>query len=230
MSSSEQPNTQRSIVIVAVALVLAIGLSAAVTDATSRGLLADVQLQQTLGYLVFWVPWAVAVALVYRWGSGIPLRFRWIDVLWGVGIGFVARAVASSIELGVYGRVGALYLGSPTDSGPGPTVVFVLAAVAVPVVLGPVIEELFFRGAVLGVLRGTSRATGVIAVVASAGVFGLMHVFSAATPAAALATGLSTFVFGLGAGSVALTTNRLGGAIISHVVFNGSVVLLALAG
>ena len=80
----------------------------------------------------------------------------------------------------------------------------------------------------VGISTGSITGGGVVAVVASAGVFAVMHLLGAATPAAAVASGVSTFVFGLGVGALAVATNRLGGAIVAHVVFNATVILLAV--
>jgi hypothetical protein len=61
------------------------------------------------------------------------------------------------------------------------------------------------------------------AVVVSAVTFALIHLINAGSPTAVFVIGLSTF--GLGAGALAAVTDRLGGAIVAHVVFNAMVVL-----
>jgi membrane protease YdiL (CAAX protease family) len=69
-----------------------------------------------------------------------------------------------------------------------------------------------------------------IAVVVSAATFALIHLIGVGSPTAALVVGLSTLLFGLGAGALAAMTGRIGGAIVAHVVFNALVVLPAALG
>lgn len=74
-----------------------------------------------------------------------------------------------------------------------------------------------------------TRASAAIAVASSAMIFALLHLLEATTVTGAAATGLSALALGLGTGILAVTTGRLGGAIIAHMVFNAAIVLLSLA-
>jgi membrane protease YdiL (CAAX protease family) len=214
----------------AVGVVLAILLALVVSTATTppnTGLL--------LSYLAVWVPFAALVLVaVFRHGTGslvrdLGLRFRPIDLLWGLAIGLLARVVASLIEIAGFDHMGGrgVTLGEPVYDG-----WWLFGAVLAPVVIAPVVEELFFRGLVLRAVIGTgagSRAASVgIAIAVSGLVFALVHVLQATTVTEAWVAGLGTLVFGLATASVAALTGRLGGAIIAHVMFNALVVVPAL--
>ncbi|MGV8896369.1 MAG: CPBP family intramembrane glutamic endopeptidase [Rhodoglobus sp.] len=227
--SAHPASGSNTIAMAAVALIVAILLSAVLTALLNSGVVLHGYFVESLSYLVFWVPLAIAVIAIRRSGSRIRIQFRWIDLLWGLSVGLLARAISTVIELSIYGTTGSTYLSGPLGESIGATAFFVVTALVAPLVLGPVIEELFFRGTVLGALRGTTVTSGAIAVVVSSLVFALMHVLGASTPAAALANGMSTFLFAIGAGGLALTTNRLGGPIVAHIVFNGSLIALASA-
>jgi membrane protease YdiL (CAAX protease family) len=188
-----------------------------------------------LSYLAVWAPFAVLVLVaVYRHGTGsmvrdLGLRFRPIDVLWGLAIGMLARVVASLIEIAGYGRMGggAVTFGETVHDG-----WWLFGAVLAPVLIAPFMEEVFFRGlvlrAVVGDVAGSQAVSLCIAIAVSGLVFALVHVLQATTATEVWVTGLGTLVFGLAAASVAAITGRLGGAIIAHVTFNAMVVVPAL--
>jgi len=192
--------------------------------------------QALASYLVVWIP--LGVALVFgaraarRDGDG-PLfarpMFRLIDVLWGVGAGLLMRGVTAGIEVVLIGRMSG---GGGVMLEIDPTMAWFILLVA-PVIIGPVIEECFFRGFTLPAMRDATDASGArrstataIAVIGSAALFALLHTLESTSPTLALVTGLSTFAFGLVAGLLVVFTNRLGGAIVAHVVYNGSLILL----
>lgn len=204
---------RRARIITAAALVLAALLSAGVR-------LAGQPWNELLGSAVFWVPMLIAAILCRR--ELIALRVRPIDLLWGVGVGLLARAVASVTDGLVYGHPVMVAL---------PALPALVITALTIVIVAPLVEELFFRGLVLPTVRGDARGTAssVVAVIASAVIFALMHVIAADTPQAALATGIASLTLGVGTGILAVTTNRLGGAILSHAVFNGSVIVMSLA-
>lgn len=199
----------------------------------TRTVVIDEWLQVLGAYLAVWVPLVVVLCIAdvargrRSFAADFGLRVRWIDLLWGVGIGLLARGLVTLLELAFTGRTsldgGVLAL--PTG--------FALwfGIVLAPVLIGPLIEETFYRGLVL---RAVQRRTGAravvaasVAVVVSALVFGLAHLAQGAalSPTAAVVTFAGTFVFGLAAGALAAATGRLGGAIIAHMVFNGLLVL-----
>lgn len=190
-----------------------------------------------LSYTVVWVPFLVAVGVsIYARGKGsmsrdLGLRITWLDVLFGVGTGLLARAVASIVEVAVTGRTVG------TDVTFGDTVYdgwWLFGTVLAPALVAPLVDEVFFRGLLQRAVQSSStallgrRTAIVISILASAGLFALLHVTQAANPSAALILGVSTFVFGLGAATIAGLTGRIGGAIVAHIVFNGTLVVTAL--
>lgn len=202
----------------------------------TRTVVIDEWLQVLGAYLAVWLPLVVVLCIAdvargrRSFAADFGLRFRPIDLLWGVGLGLVARGLVTLLELASTGRTsldgGVLAL--PTG--------FALwfGVVLAPVVVGPLVEETFYRGLVL---RAVERRTGgralvaaSVAVVVSALVFGLAHLAQGAalSPTVAAVTFAGTFVFGLAAGALAASTRRLGGPIIAHAVFNGLLVLAIL--
>ena len=222
----------------AAGVVLTVGAVVLVGFAAGRLWIPDTNVGTLLSYLAVWVPLLGAVLFAcFSHGTrslvrDFGLRVRPIDLLWGLSIGLLARVVASLIELAVYGHVGsgAAVLGETVHDG-----WFLFAAVLAPVLLGPFVEELFFRGLLLRAVTATTTARGLsprsamgMAIGASALVFALVHLTGVHSANGMLVIGLSTLVFGLGAATVAALTGRLGGALIAHITFNALVVVPAL--
>jgi len=222
----------------ATGVVAAVTLVILVTVAVSRAWILDPHLALALSYLAVWVPLLGAVlAACYLHGTRSLRRdlgfwFHPLDLLWGLAVGLLARVVASLIEIVGYGQMGSAgaTLGEPVYD-----FWWLFGALLAPVLLAPLVEELYFRGVLLRAVktvtreRGASRTVAVaIAMVVSALIFALVHIVTLQQADAALVVGLSTFVFGLGAAVIALTTGRIGGAVIAHITFNALVVLPAL--
>jgi membrane protease YdiL (CAAX protease family) len=194
-----------------------------------------------LSYLVVWVPLLAACAVAcFVWGSGslrhdLGLKFTWMDVLFGLGVGLFARGIAGIVEISVYGRMtlGEVTLGEVTYNA-----WWVFGAFVAPIIVAPFVEELFFRGLVV---RATSRAVSAasataswvrrgapaIAIAVSALLFAALHLTETTNASAALVIGLSTLILGIGTGLIAVLTGRVGGAMVAHAVFNGSLLLAA---
>jgi membrane protease YdiL (CAAX protease family) len=202
----------------------------------------DGNLGLLLSYLVVWVPLLGACAYAcYARGTGslgrdFGLRITWLDVLFGLGVGLLVRAVASVIEIAVYGRMnlGGATLGEIVYDG-----WWVFGALVAPILIAPFVEELFFRGLVLratyraGVSGAAGpvgrRAASVVAVIVSASTFSLLHLVEVTNAQTAIVLGLSTLILGIATGMIALYTKRIGGAMVAHATFNGSLILAALA-
>lgn len=221
-------------------IVAAVVLVMLLNELFVRGLIRDPQVGALLSYLVVWVPLLAAVlTFCFVFGSrslarDIGLRFRPLDLLWGLTLGVVARVLTTILEIAAYGQMGSA--GAILDE-PAHDLWWVFVVILAPVLVSPFIEELFFRGLVLRSVSGAAAANGAtsrwalgIAVGVSAVTFALIHLINAGSPTAALVIGLSTLLFGLGAGALAAVTGRLGGAIVAHVVFNALVVLPAALG
>lgn len=184
-----------------------------------------------------------------RHGSGnlvtdLALRIRWVDVAIGLGAGLGLR-VAIGIWTIICARLtGTLPQGNLQDVldgglGSGAWLVVNMAAIAV---VGPVIEEIFFRGvglrgALASLLRrsGTSRRLADprrrarLAIAATAAVFALLHVSEVNDAVSALALLPGLFAAGAVLGWLTVRFGRLGAAIVTHVVFNGVAVVALLA-
>ena len=195
-----------------------------------------------LSYLVVWVPLLGACVIAcYLYGSrslrqDFGLRFTWMDILFGIGVGLLARGIASVIEISVFGRMtlGGVTLGEIVYNG-----WWVFGALLAPILMAPFVEELFFRGLVL---RATQHAVAFVAsrkswgeriapaaaVAVSAVLFAALHLTETTTSSAAIVVGFSTLILGVGTGLIALYTGRIGGAMVAHAVFNGSLILAAL--
>jgi len=214
-------------VVLAVLFVVFAGLAA------SKFWVTDPNLSLLLSYLAVWVPLLAAVAVGwYRHGHDIGLRFRPLDVVWGLSIGLLARSMAGAVEILGYGHLGtgAVTFGETVYDG-----WWLFGALAAPVLIAPLVEELFFRGLLLRAVLGTTRTAGggrvsssVIAVTVSGLVFALVHTLTADSPTTVLVVGVSTFAFGVSVAVLAVVTGRLGGPIIAHLTFNAVVIVPAL--
>jgi hypothetical protein len=198
---------------------------------------ANPDLLSVAAYAVAWVPMAVVLALAFRRrglqsaAAALGLRFRPIDLLWGAGIGFSARAADAILRLALVGSTGLSQQPTLSVIGPPSGQTIALGIIA-PVIVAPLLEEIYFRGliqrgiaAALEPLSAVAKWTA--AVVLTSLAFALVHaLLLLAIPDEAMLAGISTFVFALAAGTTAASTNRLGGAAVGHMVFNGLGVLL----
>ncbi len=191
-----------------------------------------------------------AVWACRRHGTGnlvtdLALRFRWVDLWIGLGAGFGLRLAIGIWTVLITRLTGQLPQGNLQDvlgeNGIGRGAVLVLNALAIGLV-GPVIEEIFFRGvglrgALASLLRRSSgharladpRQRARIAIVATAAVFALLHVSEVGDLVSALALLPGLFVAGLVLGWLTIRFGRLGPAIVTHVVFNAVAVAALVA-
>jgi membrane protease YdiL (CAAX protease family) len=235
MTNPVEPSPRSPLVVLAVsvvALVVAI-VATRVVASPSLGLAGATGIWA--GYVAVWAPLLAAMAVLSRgrrFGDllGRPF-FRPVDLLWGLGAGLLARLIDAGVSVGLTGFTGLAP--QPILGGPEPTTVLV-AMVLAPVIIAPLVEELFFRGlsqrAVARALSPRSRPvpdtfTAWTAAALVAMVFAIVHVL-VAPQAPALLTLVSTFVLGLAAGGLVASTRRLGGAVVAHVVFNAVAVWL----
>ena len=181
--------------------------------------------------LVLWLGMIVPVILAFaRSRPRMLLRFRWLDVLYGVVLGGVLRIIQGWLEVAA-GASGA-FPSYPTVNGnlvPG----WWFTDALVPVVIGPTVEEFFFRGVLLVVIYTVVRRAfgrgfaGFIALVLTTGAFVTAHAISGPM---GWDIAVALTLVGLTAGALVLLTGRIWGAVLVHVVYNGTFVLLALAG
>jgi membrane protease YdiL (CAAX protease family) len=190
-----------------------------------------------------------AVWACRRHGTGdliadLALRVRWIDLLIGLGAGLGLRFAIGIWTIICTRLTGQLPEGNLQDvlggGGLGRGAWLVINALAIGLV-GPVIEEIFFRGvglrgALAGLLHRSAtdirladpRRRARIAIAATAAVFALLHVSEIDDAVSALVLLPGLFAAGVVLGWLTVRTGRLGPAIVTHVVFN-AVAVIALA-
>lgn len=197
-----------------------------------RGLLSNGLGGSALGLSVAvapYVPLLAAVAWVGRRDTvnRLGLRFRWVDVPWALATTAVAAAVWALLGLWALGDAG---IGSDGRIQGGPSIGDVASLIVEPVIVAPVLMELVFRGALLRWLVARVRSTRwtafapAIGVVVTALVAAVAHVLGTdfTAPGSAPFTIMEfteTFVFGLLVGAVAVRTDRIGAAVLAHVLF-----------
>lgn len=136
----------------------------------------------------------IALAVRVRWLPAVGLRattWRWLLV--GAGVGVLARVLAFGLVLGYQAVTGDrsdpqdFLVGTAAAGGIGFVLLLVLGAG-----LTPIGEELFFRGVLYGGLR---RYGVVVAVVASALLFGLAHGINVVLPVAVVLGVLNALLY-----------------------------------
>lgn len=144
----------------------------------------------------------------------LGLRFRWVDAPVGLVVGVVTQLmVIPALYLPFRSLIDDDDLSGPARDLLGNASGLGLVVIGVSVVVvAPVVEELFFRGLLLGAMR--RRWGAVAAVVASSVVFGATHFQPLLLPA--LATAGAVFAVS------AVRTRRLGTAIAVHAAFNAT--------
>lgn len=209
--------------------------------------LISVGLGVVAGSVVVWLwpsPWAATLATALLWlGMLVPivgafirsrpiglLRARPVDVLYAVVIGALLRLVQGWMQLAVGG----------SDALPSyPTLDRQLSSgwwfteLVSPVVVAPVLEEFFFRAVILVALYSALRkpvgrlTAGLVAVLVSTGMFVLLHAVGGTL---SVDEALSLTLIGLVCALLVTLTGRIWGAVLVHVVYNATFVILALAG
>lgn len=176
---------------------------------------------------------AFVVPVVWALSRSRPatlLRFRPVDLLYGVVLGALLRVSQGWI---------ALALG---DDGALPS--YVRVGDALPdgwlfteglwvVALAPVAEELFFRGVIMVSVftllrrRFGGRVAGFVAVMVSMALFVVVHTVTGALSADQV---IAVVLLGLVCALLVMCTGRVWGAVLTHACFNASYVALALVG
>ena len=184
---------------------------------------------------VLWVAMIVPVVLAFR--RSVPrglLRFRATDLLFGLVFGVALRFVAGGMEQAASGGT-ATWPSYPTVDGQ-------LAGdwwfgdVLVPIVIAPGVEEFFFHGLLLVAMYTAFRRLTRVRVVAgfgaaliSTGLFVLLHQLTGSL-GPSWSSSAAIALVGLAGATLVLLTGRIWGAVLLHVFFNASYVLLALVG
>ncbi|MDB6427900.1 CPBP family intramembrane glutamic endopeptidase [Curtobacterium sp. 20TX0008] len=227
--AATEPSTarQRDLVALLVALVVAVVLARIVSSLTLRGAVPGPVLQVLLGNLAVWVPLVLGIVWVLR-RSGRDLfgRFRIElgDLVFALGVVILTRVFDAVLALSFTGTSGL----QPAPSLGTPDIGLLLVSAVGIVLVSPVLEELFFRGLFQRLLAAElTPRTRWLAVLVTAFLFALSHLFlgSATTSLGGVQVFLTTFVLGLLTGTLVAMTNRVGGAIVAHVLFNAVAVV-----
>lgn len=181
------------------------------------------------------------------------LRFRWIDLAVGLGVGIAAR-ILLTVVLALLTLLWPLEEGEVLQGNAelfltGDPVWLVINGILGGVLIAPFLEELFNRGLVLrgiqnalwlrrtgsrrepvtpAVARRSLGASTTIALVVSSLAFGLLHTGAVPDLRSSVYLMVGTSLVGLLCGVLTVLTGRLGPAIVTHIVFNGTGVALVL--
>lgn len=200
------------------------------------GLLLAAWLGGLVGTALLWCGMLIPVLLAFRWG--VPrglLRFRAVDLLYAVVLAGILRLIQGALAT-AFGGSGA-FPSYPTLDGALPPLWWVEGVLG-GVLVAPVIEEFFFRGLILVALFTVVRRfagrdgasigiAGFVAVVASAGLFVLTH--QLVSPVSA-DSAVSLALVGGVCGVLVVCTGRIWPAVLLHIFYNGTGVLLMIAG
>jgi membrane protease YdiL (CAAX protease family) len=219
----------RVVPVVVVPVVLVVLATSLVVARTVAGRMEPSSSAVAVVVLVSYGP-VLAVVLVARrrWvtlgHTDISWTLRRADLLWGpvawsaiVVLQVFAVAVLLVLDVPIAGNLDRVVGGTASR----------LLLVVVAVGVAPVVEEITFRGVVLGGLLQRIGAPG--AVIVQALVFGAAHVDPTAGWSS-IGTAVVLGAVGVGIGAVVVSTNRLGAAVVAHAMFNGVALAVAWTG
>ncbi len=159
-----------------------------------------------------------------RSGRG-KIQTRGIDTLLGLSLAVTMRGLVELI-VPTTGSLG----GATLDADALETLVGVAVLVVGFAAVSPIVEELFFRGLIQ---RATTQIGGgawlsrIAAIAVTTALFVFLHVGTiGVTPTWAIF--VAGVIVGLGCGALVAATGRVTGAVVAHVGFNGSGVILLL--
>ena len=170
---------------------------------------------------------ATAFAFLRSRPAGL-MRIRPTDLLWGFGLGLMLRVLQGWVS----GADTAAFPSTSSATGAADASWWLMQLLPAGLI-GPVVEEFFFRAvlivAVYQLLRRSvgPAAAAVTALLVSAGIFVMLHGMRGIL---LLNDGLVFFAVGAACGLVVLLTGRLWGAVLLHMVYNVSYLLLVLVG
>ncbi|MCU1392372.1 MAG: hypothetical protein JWM34_800 [Ilumatobacteraceae bacterium] len=177
--------------------------------------------------VALWIPQLVALVIVSRrFATGRPLtdyslRFTPIDLL-GIPIGVLSqlvllRLVYWPLQAGWPDTFSNKHLEeNARDLYHTATGGWIVLLVLMIVVGAPFVEELVYRGLIMGAAR--RRVNDVLALVGAAAFFALIHFRPVEYP--------GLFAFGLVLGVCLLATDRIGMGMITHLAFNATALAL----
>lgn len=173
----------------------------------------------------------LTAAVLFAFVRGRPaglLRWKGVDLLWGISLGLILRLIAGALT-------SADSLIFPSADGPGGVSTLPWWSIhALPAVLvGPLVEEFFFRAVLLVVLyqllrRAVGvRAGGTIALFFTMAAFLVLHALFSPL---AVVDGFLLLLVALTCGLLVLLTGRIWPAVLTHMVYNVCYIALVLIG
>ncbi len=177
--------------------------------------------------VALWVPQIIALVVASRkFATGrftvdYGLSFRPIDLV-GIPIGVLSQLVALRL---VYWPLQSIWPDAfstdalernARDLYERASGIWIVVLFAVVTIGAPLVEELIYRGLILGAAR--RRLNDGLAVVATAAFFALIHFRPVEYP--------GLFAFGLILGACVVATNRIGMSVLAHVAFNATALAL----
>lgn len=180
---------------------------------------------------VLWLSMLVPIVWAFRRSRPVGLlKFRAIDLLYGLTLG-VALRIFQGVVSGMSGA-GADFPTFATFDGQLPTMWWLTDA-ASSALIAPVIEEFFFRAVILVALYSALRrpfgklTAGLAAGLVSTALFVIVHTVGGAIEADAAVT---LAAVGATCALLVLLTGRIWGAVLVHIVFNTTYIVLGLVG
>ncbi|MDZ8274734.1 type II CAAX endopeptidase family protein [Microbacterium aquimaris] len=206
------------------------GLGVGVLAATAVTVLWPSAAATAVASGLLWLGMLAPVVFAFTRSRPVGLvRFRPVDLLFGVTLGAMLRLVQGRLE-----SVGGdpafpqfTRIGGQLPDG------WLFSDVVAPVLVAPTVEEFFFRGVILVALYTVLRRpcgaviAGVAAVLFSSGLFVLVH---GLVGDLALDQVVSVGLLGLVCGALVILTGRIWGAVLTHITFNAVWVALAAVG
>jgi membrane protease YdiL (CAAX protease family) len=215
-----------------------VGLMGSFALAATAGITAEVVTGELTAVLLAGQAglWGGLLATVWyasrRYGSGsvvrdLGFRFARRDVLVGLGVSVLARlaaAAAAAVVLVALGEEAAI----PDQLEPfRQDRTALMAALVLAVVGAPIVEELYFRGLVMGALRPLVGRAAAIAV--QGALFAVLHAQVTGTLTQNLALVAALWGVGVVLGVTAHRAGRLGPAVWAHAWFNLATAVVVFA-
>ena len=198
------------------------------------------------GFLPIWLGLAGTAMLASRGrGTGrlshdLGLRFRPVDLAIGLGAGIGLRIASAIITIAITRLSGRELTSNSTTINSGVTGGWLLFNLVVAATLiSPIVEEIFFRGLAVRSTLGTLARRRAPARPADAGrqrratvaissvLFAVMHLQEVTDPYSAMSLVVTLLLTGGTLALLTFATGRLGPAIATHIVFNGTAAALA---
>ncbi|MDZ8274732.1 CPBP family intramembrane glutamic endopeptidase [Microbacterium aquimaris] len=179
------------------------------------------------------LPMVLAVLVAHRL-TGSPrvrvdrrarLEARGIDVLLGLSLAVMMRGLVE-----VVAPTGGGLGGAVLDADAAQAALALAVLVLGYVLASPVVEEVFFRGLLqrsLAQVAGGSWLARVASIAVSTVLFVFVHIGPLGVTAGWPVV-VASVVVGVGCGALVAGTGRLTGAVVAHIGFNGSGVILLL--